>query len=272
MRLFTFTSAAVLLAGAAFAQETVLSTGAAGERNDDLLDAVEEDFVREVDTLDNRGRPTGFNGSLAARGTLSDGNTDSVDIGIGANFGYFDGVNGYGLELSYSFGETDGVVTEESLVYDLEYRRDFGSRFFGFGKVQGSFDDFSSFGNDTFVGFGAGYRIFDTQDLQWTVQGGPGYRVADLTDPLSTDIEEGAFAISSNYFNAFSVGTSVSMDTDVIISESDTVVFNSLALTQNINSSLALRTSLDTEYHTDPAAGFDDTDNTVGVSLVYSFN
>ncbi len=35
---------------------------------------------------------------------------------------------------------------------------------------------------------------------------------------------------------------------------------------------LALRTSLLTEYRTDPLPGFKDTDNTLGVSVVYTFN
>jgi putative salt-induced outer membrane protein len=35
---------------------------------------------------------------------------------------------------------------------------------------------------------------------------------------------------------------------------------------------LALRTSVLTEYHTDPEPGFKSTDNTFGVSVVYSFN
>lgn len=274
-RFLTLSSAAALLlttAQIAAAQETALSTGAATEQNDDLRDAIQEDFARDTQTFGNEGRRLGFDGSVALRASASDGNTNSVDIGIGADLGYYDGTNGYGLELAYSYGETEGVVTEESLIYDFEYRRDLGTRFYGFAKVQGSLDSFSSFDNDVFVGLGAGYRIYDTSTLQWTVQAGPGYRVAELTDALNTEIEEGAFAVSSNYFHLLQPGTSISVDTDIVASESDTVVYNSLALTQNISNQLALRTSLNTEFHTDPVEGLEDTDNTFGVSLVYSFN
>ncbi len=61
-------------------------------------------------------------------------------------------------------------------------------------------------------------------------------------------------------------------DTDVITSSSDTVVYNDLALSVSMTDSLALRTSVLTEYHSDPEPGFKDTDNTFGISLVYSFN
>lgn len=262
----------ILLGTASYAQQNVLQTGAAGEQIENLRDDIEDDFEREVDTLSNRGRPTGFTGSVAARGSFSDGNTDSADVGIGVDLNYFDGLNGYSFELSYTYGETEDVVTEESVLYDLEYRRDLNPSFFGFAKLQGSYDDFASFEDDVFLGFGAGYRIYDTQNLQWTIQAGPGYRVASLSDFTDTEIEEEAIAVSSNYYNLIQPGAAITMDTDVIASESDTVVFNSLAFTQSLNDQLALRTSLDTEYHTDPLPGDDDTDNTLGISLVYSFN
>ncbi len=278
-RTLTFTSAAALLAAVgttAIAQETVFGTGAATATNEDLRDSISDDFTREVDTFSNRGRALGFDGSVAVRGSVSSGNSDVTNIGIGADLGYFDGVNGYGLELAYSYSEAGGTVDENSITYDFEYRRDFSSAFFGFAKLQGSADeiDAGDLLSDTYVGFGAGYRIYDTNDVQWTVQAGPGYRVSSFDGLASgdADVEEGAFAVSSNYFNRLQPGTVLSMDTDVIASESDTVVFNKLALTQNVSDQLALRTSLDTEFHTDPAAGRDDTDNTFGVSLVYSFN
>lgn len=276
MKFVTLTAIAALstvLGTVAFAQENVLGTGGASTQNEELRESIADEFDAERPSANsNRGRPLGFDGSVAARGSLSDGNTDSADVGVGVDLGYFDGVNGYGIELSYTYGETDGETTEESLIYELEYRRDFTPKVFGFAKVQGSYDDFASFGDDVFAGFGAGYRIYDTADLQWTVQAGPGYRVASLTDVLDTEIEEGAFAVSSNYYNLIKAGSAITVDTDIITSESDTVTFNSIAFTQNVSNSLALRTSLNTEYHSDPEPGFDNADHTLGVSLVYSFN
>ncbi|GAD56894.1 hypothetical protein MBELCI_2946 [Limimaricola cinnabarinus LL-001] len=43
-------------------------------------------------------------------------------------------------------------------------------------------------------------------------------------------------------------------------------------MTVSMSDALAMRTNLYTEYRTDPEPGFDDTDNTLGVSIVYSFN
>jgi len=268
----TVAAIAALLGSTAIAQETALQTGAATDRNEDLRDAIDDDFERETTAFGNQGRSTGFDGSLALRGSVADGNTDKVDIGVGVDLGYYDGVNGYGLELSYSYGELDGEVSQDSLIYDFEYRRDFSDRLYGFAKVQGTLDQLSNIDNDVFVGLGAGYRIYNTNDLQWSVQAGPGYRVSQLSDGLSADIEGGAIGVSSNFYSLIQPGTAFSIDTDIVASEDSTKVTNLLALTQNVSNQLALRTSLSTTYNSDPVGTDESTDNVLGVSLVYSFN
>lgn len=266
------TLVAALSATSAIAQDLVGGTSVAAERNEDLIEAIEDDAERDIDRFGNEGRPQGFAGSFALRGIASSGNTDSLDLGIGTDLGYVWGQNGLELNLSYAYGEDDGAKTEESMFYGLEYTRDFTSSTFGFAKLQGSVDEFSSYKTDTFASFGLGYRIFNDATRQWSVQAGPGYRFAELNDLTSGDVDEAAFGVSSDYAHKLTDTLYLTMDTDVIASESDTVVFNDLAVSVAVSKSLALRTSVLTEYHSDPLPGFKDTDNTFGVSLVYSFN
>ena len=272
LKLATVSTLALMIAAPAFAQNLVGGASVAEDRNEALLDDIEDDAERELDRFGNEGRPQGYTGSVALRGIASSGNTDSVDLGIGSDTNYVWGPNGIELQLSYSYGEDDGTKNEESLFYGLEYTRDFNPKVFGFAKLQGSVDTFSSFESDTFASFGAGYRIYNEDDVQWSVQAGPGYRFADLSDVASADVSEGAFGISSDYSQKLSETLFVTNDTDLITSSSDTVIFNDLALSVSMTDSLALRTSVLTEYHTDPEPGFKDTDNTFGISLVYSFN
>lgn len=260
------------LASVASAQNVFSGTNVAEDRNEDLLEAIEDDAERDLDRLGNEGRPQGFAGSFALRGIANSGNTDSVDVGVGSDLNYVWGPNGVELQLSYTYGEDDGTKNEESLFYGLEYTRDFSPRLFGFGKIQGSVDKFSSFENDTFVSVGAGYRIIDEADSQWSVQAGPGYRFAELSDIASADISEGAFGVSSDYARKLTETTFLTNDTDVITSSSDTVIYNDLAVSVSMTRSLALRASVLTEYHSDPEPGFKSTDNTFGLSLVYSIN
>lgn len=263
---------ATTFASVASAQTVFSGTNIAEERNEDLLEDIEDDAERDLDRFGNEGRPQGFNGSFALRGIANSGNTDSVDIGVGSDINYVWGPNGIELQLSYAYGEDDGVKNEESLFYGLEYTRDFNPTLFGFAKVQGSVDQFSSFDSDTFVSFGAGYRIFNEADRQWSVQAGPGYRFADFTDIATADISEAAFGVSSDFAQKLTDTVYLTNDTDIITSSSDTVVYNDLAISVSMTDSLALRSSVLTEYHTDPVPGDRGTDNTFGLSLVYSFN
>jgi len=262
---------ASFVAGAATAQTTTFDReGAAEDAFTDLTDDIEDDADRDLEPFGNLGRQVGFDGSFALRGSASAGNTESASVGLGANLGYYDGANGYRLTMTYSYGEEGGVKDEDRLLYGLEYTRDFGDRFYGYGQIQGSQDEFASFVEDTFVGAGVGYRVIDTNREQWSVSGGPGYRWATLSD--DSEIEEVALSLTSNYSTRLTDTVLFSMDTSVIHSESDTVLYNDAGVNVAMSNSLALRTSLVTETHSDPLPGDEATDYTLGVSLIYSFN
>ncbi|SDE71422.1 DUF481 domain-containing protein [Limimaricola pyoseonensis] len=237
---------------------------------EDLDEEIEEDFERDIDRFGNEGRELGFTGSIAARGTATDGNTDTADLGIGARLGYFDGINGHEMRLSYDYGEVEGEQSNNDLLLGYDYTRDFATNFYGFATAVLSYDEDDSFETDAFVGAGVGYRVFNTPDIQWSVQVGPGFRYIETAD--GEEIEEAAVSLSSNYYNRLDENLFVTNDTDVLASERDTYVTNELGLNVAMADQLALRTSLTTEYRTDPEPGFDDTDNKLGVSVVYTFN
>lgn len=262
-----------LTATSAFSQSLIGRDSVAGDLNEDLAEAIEEDAERDLDRFGNEGRVQGFSGNFALRGTAQTGNSESQDLGIGADLNYVWGPNGVQLQLNYAFSDDDASASEESLFYSLEYTRDLNTRTYGFAKVQGSVDSATdaAYESDTFISFGAGYRVLNEADTQWSVQAGPGYRVANLNDIASADVDEAAFGVSSNYAKRLTETVFVTNDTDVIWSDSDTAVFNDLALSVAMTNTLSLRTSVLTEYHSEVTAPSKHTDNTFGVSLVYSF-
>ena len=270
---FIVAAIAAIIASSASAQTLIGRDTVAGDRNDDLIEAIEDDAERELDRFGNEGRAAGFTGSVALRGIVQNGNTESTNIGIGTDMNYVFGPNGVELQLNYAYSDDDDSASEESLFYGLEYTRDFAGDYFGFAKLQGSADSATDaqYETDTFLSFGAGYRVFNEADRQWSLQAGPGYRFAELNDITDGDVSEAAFGVSSDYAQKLSDTLFVTNDTDVIWSESDTVIFNDLALNVAMTNTLALRTSILTEYHTEPGTA-ENTDNTFGVSLVYSFN
>lgn len=293
---------ASFVGGAATAQtDTFDNTGLIGDSavetaNEDLADDIEDDFERQTLRFGNEGRTAGFTGSVALRATADTGDSqadddDSVDLGIGANMGYVWGPNGVDLGLYYAYSEADGDTDENSLLYSLQYTRDLAPALYGFALLQGTYDGDTDTDEDTeetferesdvFLGFGVGYRIYNTPDMQWAVQAGPGYRFASFRDIGSVataldgdddDISEVAFSLSSDYLQRINEQVFVTNDTDIITSSSDTVLYNDLGVNVSMTNSLALRTSILSEYHTDPAAGNKSTEHQFGISLVYSLN
>ncbi len=265
-----------LVASAALAQTSTFdNAGAAADAVDDLQEQIEDDADRDLDAFGTEGRQPGTYGSVALRltSTSNDGDT-STDIGVGLRYGYFDGVNGIDTSASYAYGEENGVETENRLLLGADYRRNLNPTVFVYGQADLSVDKLTTtpdeYTQDIFIGAGLGYRIFNTDDVQWSVQAGPGYRVAEVVG--GDTVEEGAASVSSNLFYSLTETVYVTNDTDVIWSEFATTVSNDFAVNVALSDALALRTSYATRYNDLTDDSFQDAENTLGVSVVYNFN
>jgi putative salt-induced outer membrane protein len=268
------TAAFVALAALpSFAETTVFANQTStSDAVDDLQDDIQDEFdeIAESREFGGTGRATlGWKGSVSASINATSGNTETSDATIGARFSHSDGLNGHGINLSYNRSEDDGDTSADSLSAAYEYTRNFGSDLYGFAQISTDYDAFGTYENDTFVGVGVGYRLINTVHTAWNVQAGPGWRFLETSDDVETD--EAALSVGSNYYRELRNGMVLTNDTDILYSESDTSVSNDLGLSVALTGPLALRTSLLTEYHTDPAAGDASTDNSLNLSLVYSF-
>jgi putative salt-induced outer membrane protein len=267
----------VALTGSAVAaQNTTFSNqDAATTAVDAIQEQIAEDNNRDLGTFGNQGRALGSFGSVSLRATATnDDNENAADVGIGLRFGSYDGLNGYDVALSYSYGQNDGVETDNNLLAGLDYRRDFGPSLFAYGQADLAFDrtadQVGDYSQDIFIGAGVGYRIFNDADTQWSVQAGPGYRIASVVG--GQNVEEAAASVSSNFYKSLSQTSYITNDTDVIYSEAATVVNNELALNVSMTDTLSLRTGLTTQFNDANDSGFGDARNTLGVSVVYNFN
>ena len=270
-----YSLAAAFVANAGLAQTTAFSNAdQTADAVNDLQDQITEDAERDTFTFGTEGREVGSYGSLSLRGTsTSEDGDSSSDLGLGLRYGTFDGVNGIDATASFVYGETNGEETENQLSAGIDYRRNFGDKFFAFAKADLAFDRLAETvgetSQDVFVGAGLGYRILNSRQTQWSIQAGPGYRVADVVG--EENIEEAAGAVSSNYFRSLSDRSYVTNDTDVIYSEFSTTMSNELALNVSMTDSLVLRTSLETAFDDATDEDFGDAKNTFGVSVVYNF-
>ena len=289
--IFAAAVAAAIVAGAASAQTSTFSgANSANDQFDDLQTQIANDASRDVGRFGNEGRVVGSYGSIALRATAQNDNNgrdltdgagnvigtqkdDNYEVGLGLRYGTFDGVNGIDVTATYNYSETNGVVDTKELLMGADYRRDFGPRFFGYGQLNASFDDAAPNAEnytDVFVGAGIGYRILNDATSQWSIQAGPGYRYTESVN--NGDNSEAAASISSNYYRSLSETSYVTNDTDVIYSDSSTLVTNELALNVSLTNALSLRTSLTTAYDNSSDEDFGDAQNSLGVSVVYNFN
>ena len=254
---------------------------------EDIEEDIQDDFDRDLDPFGNEGRELGFQGSFALRATATSGNSDTSTVGIGTRLGYFDGLNGNELNLAYTRSDdgNSGDDVEENLFFGYDYTRELGRDIYGFAQgvaiydqtetdPNGEDEDDAAFRSDVFAGAGLGYRISNTDRFQWSVQAGAGYR---WYEPYGGGrFEETALTTSSNVLYQVSPTVTITDDATVIASENNTSVTNDLALAVALNESLSLRTSLLTEFNSEPGTNTDfsereEVDNTLGVAVVYSF-
>ena len=101
------------------------------------------------------------------------------------------------------------------------------------------------------------------------MQAGPGVRYFE--DVNNVDETEVGFIAASRYYYAFTDTVAFTMDTDILGSDTNTILSNDAGVNFRVSENLSTRISYRTDYNTDPTPGLKSTDNTIGVSLVLGF-
>jgi putative salt-induced outer membrane protein len=261
-----------LLASTAFASAQSLNNDdPVNERVDEIMEDTQDKFALSNDAQRNANATAlpGWRGSVFASADLSTGNTDTFDVSIGSRVSNRTGAYNQTFSFAYDFGEADGSETQNELFTLYDVNRSFTDALYGYGLARAE-NDFANDNRDLFVGFGAGYRIFNDAQTAWRVQAGPGYRISNISS--GADIDEAGVSASSRFYHRFNEGMFLTNDTDIIFSDSNTLVSNDIGVNVSLNGPLSMRLGVKTDYNTDPAPGLDDTDTTTGLALVYTFN
>ena len=271
-KLFATTAFALLLASQVHAQATGL-TGVErlDDRIDDITEAAQDDLDEGNDAqrYSTNGVPQGFRGSAALTFSGANGNTDTGELSAAARMTCGIGEWSHSFGLAAEYGEANGVKNEEKFFGTVESSRAFNPQLYAFGTGRFEYDGFATTERDAFVGGGLGYRIVNTEDFAWRVQGGPGVRYTALQD--GTDETDAAGILSSRFFYGLTDAVSLTNDTDVLTSDINTLVTNDFGVNFRMSDNLSTRVSYRTEYNDDPLPGFENSDNTLGLSLVVGF-
>ena len=115
---------------------------------------------------------------------------------------------------------------------------------------------------------GLGYKIINTERTKFWVQGGPGYRYAELRE--TGESADGMIVRGDMGFEHQLTDTTKIVDRFLIESGSDnTYVQNDLGLEVTITGALGLRLGYQVRHNTDVLPGVEKTDTLTTVGLIY---
>jgi putative salt-induced outer membrane protein len=272
LTLATVSAVAVSLGAPVFAQTTLIGDQVLEDRISDIEIAAQRNIARSKDSARytfGAGEQS-TTGSLSATYSGATGNTDTQDFAAGGRYSMRFGPWSHSIGFAFAYGEANKIKNEENAFMIYDVTRSFSDRFYLFGVGRLEVDHFASNKKDAFVGFGPGYRLINTDDVAWRVQAGVGPRYTELQN--GTNDTQAAGIISSRLFYRISDTVALTNDTDILGSKVNTLVTNDIGINFAMGEQLSTRLGYRTEYDSDPLPGLKHTDNTLNVSLIYSFN
>ena len=263
--------AAMIAATSASAQTSVLGIDDLDDQIDDIQRDVERDMEEATDEerFSPLGVAQGIRGSAALTASGTTGNNDTADLSFAGRLTIGQGEWSHLVGFAGELGEDDGDRTEADFFAIYEATRALSPEFYLFGTGRYQYDRFGPNRNDLFIGGGPGYRILNTPDIAWRVQAGPGVRYVNTLD--GDEETELAGLASSRFFYGLSDRVSVTNDTDVLFSDEATDIINDLGVNFRVSNNLSTRISYLTDYTSEDVPGTENTDNTLGLSLVVGF-
>jgi putative salt-induced outer membrane protein len=217
-------------------------------------------------------QPDHWSGEGAANASYTTGNTNETDVGLDLKVKHTGGLwTQYG-EFSGDYGDENSVRNERDLTATADVERIFTKRWSGYLRGWWENKEFSGFGDRYFVGPGARYKVFDTQKLKMTLEGGLGYKVdsvdATAEAPARTVEELGARA-AWHFTYKFNPQVSLTNDAVMLYSSGYSLYIDTIAITANLVGRLSVRASWEIHYDANSLVGFEDIDTTSKISLVY---
>lgn len=174
----------------------------------------------------------------------------------------------HGVGFAGNYG-TDGEVTTAQR-WELRGQSDyeFTERAYWFGAARYEDDRFTAYDYQASLATGLGYRIIDTERTRFWVQGGPGYRHAELRE--TGESEDGVIFRGDAGFEHQVTDTTKVVDRFLIETGSDnTFLQNDLGLEVMISGAMSLRVGYQVRHNTDVLPGIEKTDTLATVGLIY---
>ena len=167
-----------------------------------------------------------------------------------------------------NYGSESGTTTAQRWEVRGQTQYALTDRAYAFGAGRYDDDKFSQYDYQASIAGGLGYRIIDSERTKLWVQGGPGYRYAEILE--TGESEDGIIFRGDLGFEHQLTDTTKIVDRLLVEAGSDnTYVQNDLGLEVTISGALGLRVAYQVRHNTDVLPGVEKTDTLTTVGLLY---
>lgn len=213
--------------------------------------------------------PKGVSGAAEFGMVLTSGNTDNS-----TTTGRFEISNDleqwlHFAKLEVVTADVDGTSSAERYLLNLKSDYKLENDSFLFAGLTHEVDKFSGFDSQSTLVAGYGKKLYDTEIFLLSAEIGPGYRKSELENGDSESESILHLGAKSKYvINEASYLTS---DLTIDRGSEQTVSILNLGYVNKLNSTLALKVSVNIKNSSDVPVGIEETDTITSVSLLYSF-
>ena len=213
----------------------------------------DEDKAENEAQLALQGFFDGWTGEGSIGGTLSTGNTDqeglSASLGLDKRSLNWE----HNLDLSFDYLATNGEITRERIYAGYISRFDLsGPMYFSFGLLSFERDRFSGLEYRFTESLGLGYRLRDSADFSWTIEGGPALRQTSFTDQDDENRLDLLGRTEVRWKPASNI--TLSESAGVVWSTGNSSLYSKSAATAKLVDNLSARVSFDVLHETEPPA------------------
>ena len=174
----------------------------------------------------------------------------------------------HGAGFSGNYGSDGDETTAQRWELRGQTQYALTERAYAFGAARYEDDRFSQYDYQASLAGGLGYKIIDTERTKFWVQGGPGFRRAEVRDTGET--EDGMIFRGDVGFEHQLTDTTKVVDKFLVETGSDnTYLQNDLGLEVTITGALGLRVGYQVRHNTDVLPGIEKTDTLTTIGLLY---
>ncbi len=203
--------------------------------------------------------------------TLTKGNSDTLTATANLMTAKKWSRNELSMGVDATYGEDSGEKNADTAHAFIQYNRLFTERFYGYGRIEGLYDDIADIDYRVPLSAGVGYYFIKNDKTLLSAEVGPGY----VFEKVAGDEDDYATLRLAQKFEHKLTPTTRIWESAEVVPQVDNfenyVVTAEIGIETSISKNLNLRTYLQDIYRSEPAPGRDNNDLKLVAGVQYKF-